>query len=645
MSRRKRIGLFTAYPETTHVRRIMEGIMTQCEKYGYDLCVFASSVHFSFPHDNYVRGEANIFRLANYEELDGVILDSVSITGDREDRISRDLASRLSCFPDLPKCTLELPVEGIRLIPCDNEEAIREQCRHAIEVHGRERICILTGRQGNEIAESRLAAYLDEIRKHGLDVLPEHIVYGDFYYFSGDALARRIAAGEIPRPDAVICASDSMAMALVDRLVKLGIRVPEDIVVIGFDSSDEGAINLTTVASYAPADKEMGANAVDYLRSLMDPGAEIRPFPRDVSAQFRAGASCGCQTDPVYAMKSFRDYLYISSYNPMDEDLNDRIGLGSFMEGYVMEGFTASKTPEECIHNVYYYSDLLKPYLNFCLCLKKNWKNMDDELYVGYPDTMGIYVARSMAGGASFYGENKALSFPTEKMLPGLGEADGKPSVYYFSPVHFDGVLLGYAVLQRELCTHPVINVVYRNWLRYLNNALEMARSKERLQTLSVRDMMTGAYNRRGMYEMYRSMLSEAQEGDALFVSVVDMDGLKYINDTFGHSEGDFSIRTLSAALMAAVRGNEVCVRSGGDEFFIIGVGKYSRRDEAERAGFLTDVIEKISESIDKPYRISASVGCAVFENCRQISLDTALSEADERMYRYKVKNRRHRSV
>ena len=81
------------------------------------------------------------------------------------------------------------------------------------------------------------------------------------------------------------------------------------------------------------------------------------------------------------------------------------------------------------------------------------------------------------------------------------------------------------------------------------------------------------------------------------------------------------------------------------DEFFIIGVGKYSRRDEAERAGFLTDVIEKISESIDKPYRISASVGCAVFENCRQISLDTALSEADERMYRYKVKNRRHRSV
>ena len=64
MSGRKRIGLFTAYPETTHVRRILKGIMGQCEKYNYDLCVFASSVHLSFPHTDYVRGESNIFELA-----------------------------------------------------------------------------------------------------------------------------------------------------------------------------------------------------------------------------------------------------------------------------------------------------------------------------------------------------------------------------------------------------------------------------------------------------------------------------------------------------------------------------------------------------------------------------------------------------
>ena len=645
MNSRRRIGLFTAYPETTHVRRILKGIMTQCEKYDYDLCVFAPSVHLSFPHEDYVRGEANIFELASLDRLDGVILDSVTLTGDPDDRIQKRLLSRLSRYEKLPKCALELPMDGIHLIQNNNENAIREQCRHAIEVHGRKRICILTGTQGNEIAETRLALYLDEIRRHGLDVLPEHIVYGDFYYFSGDTLAKKIAGNEIPRPDAVICAGDCMAIGLVDRLIKLGIRVPEDVLVIGFDSSDEGAVNQTTISSYEPSDKEMGANAVDYLRSLIEPEAELNPLRHEVSAQFHAGASCGCMTDPAYAMKHFRDYLYISSYNQADEEQNDRVGFGNFMEGYVMEGFTASGSAEECFRNIHHYADLLRPFQAFYLCLKCNWQDMDDMRYDGYPETMQICAARSMTEDRSFFGKENAVAFRTDAMLPFLDTAREKPSVFYFSPVHFDGVLLGYTVLQRELCSQPIINVVYRNWIRYLNNALEMSRIRERLQSISVRDEMTGAYNRRGMYAMYRSMVSEAREGDALFVGVVDMDGLKYVNDTFGHSEGDFGIRTVCDALQSIARSNEICVRSGGDEFFLIGIGTYSKGDEAGRSGDFSEAIAKHSERAAKPYTVSASIGCAVFPDYRQISLDNVLSEADERMYRYKVKNRRHRSV
>ena len=645
MSRRKRIGLFMAHPETAHARRILKGIMSQCEKYSYDLFVFSPSIHLSFPHENYVRGEANIFNLANPAELDGVIVDSVSLVGDPDDRISKKLYRRLAEYSKLPMCALELPVEGMQLIRSNNEEAIRAQCKHAIEVHGRKRLCILTGHQGNEIAEARLALYLDEIRKHGLDVLPEHIIYGDFYYFSGDALARRIAAGEITMPDAVICASDFMAMGLLDRLNKLNVRVPEDLLVIGFDSSDEGAINLTTVASYEPAEMEMGANAVDYLRSVMEPGEEIQPLQRDLSARFHPGASCGCQMDPVYAMKRFRNSLYISTYNQVDEDQRDRVGIGTFMEAYVMEGFTATKSIEEFFRNIHNYSDLLKPCRNFYLCLKENWEDTDNILYEGYPERMRVCVASSRVGDEVVYGEGNGVSFPTTQMLPDLKKANEKPSVYYFSPVHFDGELLGYAVLERELCTHPVLNSVYKQWLRYLNNALEMTRSKERLETLSIRDMMTGAYNRRGMYEKYRSMLQTARDGDALMVCVVDMDGLKYINDTFGHGEGDFGIKTVCSALMSVAEKDEICVRSGGDEFFLIGIGSYAHADEAKKADAFTRAVSEASEKAGKPYRISGSIGCIVFEDCREISLDSALSEADVRMYRYKVRNRMHREV
>ena len=377
----------------------------------------------------------------------------------------------------------------------------------------------------------------------------------------------------------------------------------------------------------------------------MEPGEELIPYLHDATTQFHTGASCGCQTDPTYAMRRFRSSLYFSSYNQADEELKNQVSLGTFMESYAMEGFTASKSTEECVRNIYEYCDLLTPYENFYLCLKENWLDMDDIRYDGYPNNMRIYVASSTVGGDDFHGEGNAISFRTKKMLPKLEEQREKPSVFYFSPVHFDGQLLGYAVLQRKLCEHPTLNLVNRNWLRYINNALEMTRSKERLQTLSVRDEMTGAYNRRGMYEIYRSMLRNAKEGDALFVSVVDMDGLKYVNDTFGHSEGDFGIKTVSSTLMYVAKADEICVRSGGDEFFLVGIGKYDKNDEASRAIAFSDAIQNASESSGKPYNISASIGCVVFEDCRQVSLDSALSEADERMYRYKVKNRRHRSV
>ncbi|MBP5331047.1 MAG: GGDEF domain-containing protein [Lachnospiraceae bacterium] len=643
MGLRKRIGLFVSYPEITHVRRIMEGIMLQCRKYDYDLCVFASSIHLSFPHENYVRGESNIFNLANFDKLDGVILDSTTMTGDRDNLTSKKLLERLAAFKDIPKCALELTMEGTRLIESNNENVLREACRHVIEVHGRKKICILTGQQGNEVAEARLAIYLDEIQKYGLQVLPEHIVYGDFYYYSGDALARKIANNEISRPDAVICASDCMAMALIDRLVKTGIRVPEDIIVIGFDYSDEGAINLTSVASYEPSEKKMGADAVDYLRSVIEPNAELSPVTMDAVTQFHPGASYGCQVDSFHAMKQFRNYLYTSSFNTADEDLQGQVGLGTFMESYVMEGFTAAKTAEECISHIYNYADLLRPYRNFYLCLKENWQNIEDERYDGYPEKMRLYVANSLVGDEAFYGVKRSRSFSTSEMLPKLYEESENPSVYYFSPVHFDGKLLGFAVLQRELVDHPVINVIYRNWLRFVNNALEMIRAKERLQNFSVRDLLTGVYNRRGMYDTFASLVSEARDGDALFVSVVDMDGLKYINDTFGHCEGDIGIKTVCSTLSSIARDNEFCVRGGGDEFFLIGIGRYNGEDEAERAKEFSQAIMKASDRARKPYTISASIGCAVFEDYRQISLENALSEADERMYRYKLKNRRHR--
>ena len=86
--------------------------------------------------------------------------------------------------------------------------------------HGKRKLCVLTGPNGTPVAENRLAIFLDEIKQHGITVPEEHIRHGDFWYSSGEQLAEDIADGRISMPEAVICASDHMALGLTTVGIK-----------------------------------------------------------------------------------------------------------------------------------------------------------------------------------------------------------------------------------------------------------------------------------------------------------------------------------------------------------------------------------------------------------------------------------------
>ena len=87
MDRRKLIGLITAVPESIHAKRVLEGVFDQCEKYGYDVAVFAPLTHFSMVHKDCVRGEVNIYELINFDLLDGGIVDSISLIENNDESI------------------------------------------------------------------------------------------------------------------------------------------------------------------------------------------------------------------------------------------------------------------------------------------------------------------------------------------------------------------------------------------------------------------------------------------------------------------------------------------------------------------------------------------------------------------------------
>ena len=643
MKKRKTICLITGMPETLHVRRVAKGVFEQCEKYGYNVAVFASMSHFMFFIEEHARGENNIYSLTNFRCFDGVIIDTVTLSSDTTGKVIETVSRSINRCGDIPVVCLGIPYGGYHTINGYNDEILREMCRHVVNVHGKRDICVMTGMKGHPEAEERLAVFVDELEKLGIELDEDRRIYGDFWYNSGISLAKEIAEGKRPMYEAVITAGDYMGLGLIEELTKHGIRVPEDIIVLGFDATDEAMLANITLTSFETNYKKAAADAVDYLRKKIDPDSDILPYVPDIHNLCHEGMSCGCQPDITRSAGVFRDCLYYTYHNYSSENAFDNIDIGMLMESYASESLTASSTPEECLKNIYSKVYLLYPFVNFRLCLREDWLSYDTYLKEGYPDKMLVAVADSTVNGVKVTNEDEIFTIAAKDMIPELNEYTEKPCVFYFAAVHFGDNTLGYAVLQRELSDRHLLNLVFRNWLRLVNNSLEMARAKNRYVQLSIVDNMTGLYNRRGMYEKFSDMMKHANNGDRLMICVIDMDGLKYINDTFGHSEGDEAIIMMSRVIRKLCYDKEVCVRAGGDEFIITGIGAYEDDEPKKRKEHLAKMLDDVNAGLDKPYRASASIGCELGEE-NSFDFEKLLSKADEDMYRCKSERKRNRS-
>ncbi len=633
----------TAVPESVHVHRVIKGIAAQCGKYGYDLAVIASMVSDSGYFKDFIKGEQDIYGLTDYSLFDGVILDGISlITGD-DTRLILEQYEKIRRAGSCPVFNIGMPAGDIPTLENSNDILLRQICRHAIEVHGCKKFCILTGHKGNHEAEERLSVMKDEIEKHALKVDDEHIVYGDFWYDSGNQLGRDILDKKISMPDAILAASDHMALGVIDTLTKGGIRVPEDIKVLGFDATQEASladISLTTIESNFA---KCGADAVDRIRAVIEPGEKLIPYEFDEAVMMHMGRSCGCREDVDRIIGTIKTSLYYTSRNYTDDVYKDNIDVGLMMENYIPERLASASDPAQCIRSIYETSYIISPFTAFYLCLKKDWCEDDADISAGYPDKMELVLARSNNGGMDFCDKEGVICFDAQQMLPKQLWDNDEPSVIYFSAVHFEDKALGYAVLKRKINECEKFNLVYRNWLRFVNTALEMVRSKTLLKKLSIHDKLTGLLNRRGMYDAFERMKTSASEDMNIYACVIDMDGLKFINDSFGHNEGDKGIKIVGKAVAAVTGKNEICVRSGGDEFCIIGIGRYDDKICREKEKRFSEVLEVLSGELSPEYDVCASIGGVYEQYSRTADIDQLLKEADAKMYEDKLRKKKQR--
>ncbi|WP_155368288.1 sensor domain-containing diguanylate cyclase [Catellatospora vulcania] len=156
----------------------------------------------------------------------------------------------------------------------------------------------------------------------------------------------------------------------------------------------------------------------------------------------------------------------------------------------------------------------------------------------------------------------------------------------------------------------------------------------EELRQLSVIDELTDVNNRRGFLLAARNELALAElarrPGVLLFI---DVDGLKLINDTYGHSVGDHALRSASTLLRANTRRRDVLGRIGGDEFCVLLTETSVLSDVDVWAARLREQVVRHNATSRQPYRLALTVGATAFDHDTPHTIEELIDRADAAMY------------
>ena len=195
--------------------------------------------------------------------------------------------------------------------------------------------------------------------------------------------------------------------------------------------------------------------------------------------------------------------------------------------------------------------------------------------------------------------------------------------------------------------TVPIHNSMFQSWCITISNSLENIRklmslddAVKRLEKLYAQDTFSGIYNRNGFVqatdEIYRRCMNE---GRSIMLMFIDLDGLKSINDTYGHSTGDNAICCIADVLRKSCQKNEIYCRFGGDEFIVFGAD-YTDEDARRLTDRINENIGKINADMNNPFMLSASTGYVITVPKPGEDLFRFVSAADQEMYEEKRKKK-----
>ena len=264
----RNIAVVVAGIDEEYQNSIIEGIVDCAKTYHANISCFASFTGV-IANSRYDIGEYNIYELLNMKKFDALILMTNTISNPEEKKKLIQQAKDSG----LPAVILDGEEDpDFYHVRIDNSRAMRKIVQHVIEEHKARHICFVSGPLANPEARDRYQAFCHVMHENDLEIGENQVYFGDFRAVDGKRAIETFISAGMSVPDAIICANDAMALAVITELEKYDYSVPDDIIVTGFDNTYNARHYCPSLTTVSRPLNEAGYKACEmllYVRSFL----------------------------------------------------------------------------------------------------------------------------------------------------------------------------------------------------------------------------------------------------------------------------------------------------------------------------------------------------------------------------------------
>lgn len=635
MGRKFRIGILINAIYSDYSASVIDGINKFCKENDCVQIVFSilrgnNSSRYDFQYDS-------ITSLINPQNIDVLIIASAALSNMRAfDEFLADIKN----LPPMIKVSLGLKVPGMPSITVDSSKAIEELLTHVIKEHKRDKFILMHADKRCEESLERENIFKTVLKSNGIKFSEKKSLDGNFVLeHAYDNLQRYLKKNKERDFNAIFCCNDEMALGCISCLEDNGIHVPEDVSVIGFDN-----VLFTTAYDFgiSTVDPHVETQAYEAAKMAFDlfSKKENKKIEKVLKSVPVIRTSCGCSKKSRSRAKE--DMVAEKEF------LKHRIHHKSSVQIYMLHYFLLeSQEPvslEKLYNRLVYCFALFDISKAILVLYEKPMYFTRDSVFI-IPEKASVKMVYSIKSGIV----NPDICFnPAEAMLPEEYDNFFEDTEIIF-PVYAENYQYGYffmrigqyekifyqtmfELISKEIVSSIKISQSENECEKLKNKNISLKEYSEKLHSLSRTDEMTQILNRRGFYEAAQCIIDRyVSIGKTGLVIYGDMDGLKSINDTFGHEVGDKAIKAEANILKSIFRTTDIIGRLGGDEFAIV-APEMTKKDFAVIKKRIADKCKEYNQKEEDTFVLSISVGFSQFdenENC----LDKLLNIADEKLY------------